>query len=376
MKKHRNVENNIILSCSAPFQASDKSSWSFVWSELDWNYILHTASMNNVEYRLCKNLLEIEQNNISANIIHRLRRVKQRCDFEISKYISTLKYLENVFKSLGIPFLFFKCVAPYSFVKDDIDVFIRNQTNFKKTYDALVNNGYEGSYKNNLALHLNKKDKLQIDLHPHISWDMFGRSGNGFNLLNEDMIWNRKKLVNILGVSVYVPSVEDDILILCAHSIFQHHYITLNEVFHIGELIRTSQKLDWNYILTSTNRLGWNHILCFTLYLIHKRYAQLYQESVIPKPILEYIKKDIKKVGYDRISLEDTRIDDVTYIHSISLTGKVLIQKMYSDYKRRKKEIFKLFFAYTINLLITVYRYGRYSFTKRLPFNLDWLEKL
>jgi len=374
MTKKYLKEDAIILFYSIPFKTNRRLKLHSSWDELNWKYIFHTATINNVEYLLFNNLIKKEQNNIPLKIMHKIIKLKKLCDYEMSKSFFSFSYINETFKKSNIPFLVFKSIAPYNFVRDDIDILVRSKIDFQIAKRILVMDGFHGSDENNLAIHFDKENQLQIDLHPQISWNMFGRSGNGFHLLDEDNLWSRKREADISGISVYVPSVEDDILILCAHSIFQHHYITLNEVFHIGELIRLSPNIDWNYIFSSANKFGWTSILCFTLFIIYQKYTHLYIKEIIPELPLNYVKQTIQEQISNK-TINTIEICVITYMHPISLTINLFFHKIVSDYKRSDKAIYRIFFEHLITLLLTIYRNFRYRHTKRLSFNLDWLEK-
>ncbi len=372
-KKYLN-ENNVILFYSTPFQKNIKLKYNINWNKLDWKYIIHTATSNNVEFHLCKNLLEISQKGIPKNIISKLKKIREIGESEIIKSNVSLKTLRKSFNGSKIPFLVFKYRSTFQFVKDDIDVLVKNQYYFNKAVKNLTGIGYSGYNKKNLAIHFDKENLLQIDLHPHICWDMIGRSGSGFDIIDEQKIWERKRKTTIDGISLYTPSIEDDIIILCTHSIFQHHYITLNEVYHIGELIRTSKDIDWDYIFTSAQKYGWGSILCFMLYIIHQKYFYLYNLSIIPKKSLKYLEENMKNIS-SRNTTEQIKTNDLCYIFPIILTANIFRYKLYSDYMRRKRSILTLFLQYSVNLLITIFRHLRYHQNKQLSFNLDWLEK-
>lgn len=171
-------------------------------------------------------------------------------------YTKTLAYVVDILNRNSFEYLIFKTVAPLEHLKDDIDIFIQDRDEYLKLKDLLVMGGFFKSKENNGEYHMEKPNYVQLDIHNKISWDYLGNGGQGPNIIDLTLLMNRRVKTKLYGVEIYKTSIEDDLIVVLAHAIFQHKYLTLGEILFAGEIIRKSE-LDWEYIKNQLDRFHW-----------------------------------------------------------------------------------------------------------------------
>lgn len=172
------------------------------------------------------------------------------------QFLQTLEVLADASKNTGLEFLIFKTIGPFRFIKNDIDVFVRDSMAYSNFSVYLKSKGFASGHTLDGELELNKDGHVQVDLHSNISWDYLGRGGAGPTLFDLKGFWENRRKLSYEGLEISVPSPEDEIVVLLAHSIFQHHYLTLGDAIFIGELVRTNS-VDFNRMFETGINYGW-----------------------------------------------------------------------------------------------------------------------
>lgn len=90
--------------------------------------------------------------------------------------------------------------------------------------------------------------RLRLHFHTAISW-------NGIIYLPFAQLWRRRRLWKTLGGHVWIPSAEDELLIMAAHAFFENKMVSLHEILYWHLLVKTN--LDWSYIVNSAQNNGW-----------------------------------------------------------------------------------------------------------------------
>ena len=207
--------------------------------------------------------------------------------------LRTLTLLETISKSSGIEFMTFKTLAPFKFVKNDIDIFVLDKEKYLKLSEVLGNEGFALGHVFEGEKELERENFVQIDLHNNVSWDYVGRGGSGPVLFDLNEFWHNRKKIDYVGLETNVPRVEDEIIALLAHSIFQHHYLTLGECLFIGELIR-SNSINFNYIFAVGKKYGWEGSMKEMLSVVKTWYVINWQINLdIPLPVLHGVTSDL-----------------------------------------------------------------------------------
>jgi len=132
----------------------------------------------------------------------------------------------------------------------DIDLVIVNKDKYSLAIEILQKNGWKK--QNNLSK-IRERDKdffshpkffYLIHLHQAFSW-------NTVTYLDSQTVWKRKILKNQL----YIPSPEDELLIIAAHSLFENKKIIKEEIHYAKKLLR--QKLNFSYCKNHTKNFNW-----------------------------------------------------------------------------------------------------------------------
>lgn len=242
--------------------------------------LLHFASINNVEFQLAENILMKQMFASGSDEEALLKRILGCCRDNKKEYFDTLAFISGYLEKNKIKYMMIKSYAPYDFIRDDVDILIIEEKGYFEAVDFLSKNQWKLSSRQDTQMHFDRDGMVQIDLHKLICWDNFGTSGIGLKLFNNSKLWERRRTVKLKELAVPVPSVEDDILIIGAHSIFQHHYTTLNERIHIAELIKEAKEIDIEYIIHDSRLSGWNEGMEIILRAINSEYEVLFKQKL------------------------------------------------------------------------------------------------
>lgn len=230
--------------------------------------VLKNIFLNNVDGFFMKRIYS--NNSKCKDLINSIKSFLQEEDF---KRIGTLQYISDLCKSNNISFLVFKSIAPYYYLQDDIDIYIPDASQFRKSLKVLNTVEYSSDEIFLLAIHVDKANLTQLDIHNRITWNKVGRSGDGPVLFNSEILWKRRMSIIYHKIKLNIPSPEDEILILLAHAIFQHHYFTLNEIIFIGELVRNNI-IDYEYLKNTSSEYKWLSLMNWSLDLIKMFYEE------------------------------------------------------------------------------------------------------
>jgi len=361
----------VLLYYSNPSIEEVKRKPKIKWNNTNWAYIISNASKNDVEYILCKNLCKLKSRNLPRTVLHKLINIMRICELQLVKLRLSMQLLHDSLSEHGIPFIVFKTMAPYNYVMCDIDVLVRSE-DYTQAQQNLSKARLTRAKRMSRGTSFTGNDILLIDLHENLCWDSIGRGGSGPQIVDIESIWNRKVTLKVNDVEIFIPSPEDEILILCAHSIFQHHYVTLGDFFYIFELLKR-HKIDWEYLLNSPRQYNWGLIFYLLLRILSSRYEILYEANIVPQSIsLNNIAKRYKFPKF-----EEVRGYNVVYTFSPHFTFAAIAYKSYFDLMKSPK-IEKVLKDGLLNLAgfwITMYRLWRYHYSGRLAFNPDWLAK-
>lgn len=176
------------------------------------------------------------------------------------------------------------CMKMYS-SDQDIDIVIIDSENFYATaINLLIENGWQ--IKNNKSK-LRERDKdflthrqfpFQVHLHKYFSW-------NTVPYLNSQMLYQRKRQEK----KVFLPSFEDELLIIAAHSLFENMQIISEEQIYGTRLIH--KKLDKTYMNAEAEKFNWKDGLLLILNHLDKKKLKL--------SILDLLSVRIKKLIND-----------------------------------------------------------------------------
>lgn len=135
---------------------------------------------------------------------------------------------------------------------DDVDIVIINRNQYEKAIKVLLSKNW---YKKNNRSKLRERDKdffhhrdseYVIHLHKAFSW-------NTVTYLDSQTLWERKRVIN----EIPIPSIEDELLIIAAHSLFENQYVKTEEVLYGRKLLES--KYDLNYMKNHAKSFHWEN---------------------------------------------------------------------------------------------------------------------
>ncbi len=309
-------------------------------SSNDLNSLIRTFCLQGMEYPF---LARIKSNKFVNKLLLKL-------DKRFNDYLGYLKVAAELFSKNNVKFMFVKSNPPFKGFSNDFDLLIPNKVMYDKSISLLKDINYSITHKINHEIHC-FFDGLTLDVHNKLGWDGFGNGGGGFRLLDERLIFSNSKLINFFGIKLRVPKVEDEILILMAHSLFQHHYLSLYEFFYISELIKRNN-IDLDYIKINSSRFGWWQGAKHVLSLVNSKYYSINNNYLLPKSF----------------SIKNYSVKILDY-NSSSFTLKLYFNKLINDFN------LKSFYYSITGFLIYLMRFLRYKSNGYLAFNIDFLTK-
>ena len=159
------------------------------------------------------------------------------------------------FTAVDLSLLTIKSFLPFPYADSNLDIVTANpdrQANYKALLREL---GYR-PFRNLADLrepmkqtYQKKGVRLRLHLHTAVSW-------NGVVYLPLEQVWQRRRLWQTAGGSVWIPSAEDELLIMAAHAWFENKLVSLHEILYWRELVRAD--LDWTYLTKTAQDAGWH----------------------------------------------------------------------------------------------------------------------
>lgn len=163
-------------------------------------------------------------------------------------------------------------VDKFDFVIEELQ-----KRNFSKT-------SYE-SYKFGMTKY-EGNSKFTIHVHAKIKWES--------EFISTTDVWDRSRVIEKYGMSVRVPSLEDIILIDCAHVCFEASKIRLCDVLQFLEVVK-SEDVDWKKI---TSRLVEYHFPAtgyIYFFAMNHIMTKIFKNSIIPHEVFPILEKHINK---------------------------------------------------------------------------------
>ena len=156
------------------------------------------------------------------------------------------RVLARLFESYSLSVMVMKIYSD----DNDIDVVLINPNQYSLAINLLVSNNW--NKKNNLSK-LRERDKdffyhpdypNLVHLHQHFSW-------NTVVYLDAGLIWKRKRQRK----EVFLPSHEDELLIIAAHSLFENQCVIPEELNYGKDLL--SKAPDLSYMQNHAAKFNW-----------------------------------------------------------------------------------------------------------------------
>lgn len=165
-----------------------------------------------------------------------------------------VKEVMPCFNEAGLPLMTIKSFLPFPYVDSNLDLLSGLPDHIPDYISLLTQLGYKRSrnladLREPMKMMYKKVDvRLCLHLHSAVSW-------NGIIYLPFEQVWKRRYLLKIKGGKVWIPSAEDELLIMAAHALFENKMVSLHEVLYWYSLVTAG--LDWSYIMGIAKRYSW-----------------------------------------------------------------------------------------------------------------------
>jgi hypothetical protein len=189
-------------------------------------------------------------------------------------YEEALAEIAEVAEHENIEFMVFKSIKPFPYVGDDIDVFIPNNEGFRAFIELLRSLGYqslgEGPPEETMAKRV-QGFSIMIDVHRALS-------ASYIPYVDGTRVWERKVKRRFNGFDIFVPSMEDEILILVGHSLLKEFRMNLAEFFNAVILL---PKVDWKKLSKLALVEKMSCALEIFMEIIRRLYKTIYNKNIL-----------------------------------------------------------------------------------------------
>lgn len=263
----------------------------------------------------------IKKENISFSgdkITEIVKREKKR----IENTVKTIGKISELLKENNINFVFTKSFIHYPDMGHDIDLLILsgptyisetlNDLGISKGRDSLVNH-FSG--KRSFII----RDCLSpLEVHR-------GRLGHfgEYKDLAVMFVKNRKK-IKVDGISTFVLSLEDQLILAVLQRIYSHRYLRISDIVHVVSLVKNN-KINWDYVFDLSKKNGITQGLIDLIGVINKKYSDIIGGNLVKERYsFNFLDKSTDKKLYFK--------DNFYYFLTFSVVGKDYIKKIIFDF--------------------------------------------
>ena len=243
-------------------------------ADVQWDVLLRLARANVVLIRIHERLeqLGVPPSEAFADAV---AQEGQR----ICSTIELIAKLGELCSQHGIQFMFTKAFQHYPDMGHDVDLFVLDRS---PNIDRLVTESLgaspgKGSFVNKVA----GKTSYEFPGYPspvEIHHARMGHIGE-HNIYPRIIIQNRKEVV-IGGITTFVPSPEDQLIVQAMQRIYGHLTIRLSDVVRTVATIREAG-LEWEYVVRTAKQIGiLGGLRCYLSY-IDQIHAALFDEPLL-----------------------------------------------------------------------------------------------
>jgi hypothetical protein len=299
--EHRS-ERELLRICASrqPSEAAAGLIRKLVSGETDWDYLSRAAETHRLIPLLYRNLTDICEHDVPANIIRRFQRAyitnaahNLRLTGELLRLIAILEG-EGIqvvpFKGPVLAELLFQNIALRQF--GDLDILVRPR-DVNRAKQLLLDDGYQPEFqlsgkieaeyiRSEHAFQFHKSaNSFVIELH----W-RFGARDQVFPV-DPNEIWSRLERRTFQGREILSLAPEDLLLYLCVHGA-KHGWGRLEWICCISELVRLQSGLDWSEIMLRARNSGAERALYVALLL-----AESLADLNLPSVLAEAMRSDV-----------------------------------------------------------------------------------
>jgi hypothetical protein len=297
----RRVEDRLLLDCartSLPPAVAERVQRS-LHGEVDWEYLLNTASWHGVLPLLCKHLNRLSPEAVpSASLDAMQARFRGNSAHNLTLAAELLKILQ-LLESNGISALAFKgptlAVSSYGNLGlrqfCDLDVMVRER-DFAQAKELFLAQGFQPwkeltpheealHYQSNHAYTLvRSRDGLRLDLHWRITQERYAFG------LDVESLWGRTARVPVCGRKLLQMSPEDLLIVLCIHG-SKHCWERLGWICDVAEVVHANPQLKWDEIMSRSAACDLSRAVLLGLDL-----AESLLDAPVPELVLSAIRND------------------------------------------------------------------------------------
>jgi Uncharacterised nucleotidyltransferase len=291
-------EIELLLCCAQTSIASERAQrvQDLLEEDLDWRYLVHTASRHGVMPLLYHSLSTLCPDAVPQAVFAQLR-VHFLVNADHNQLLTQeLLMLLHMLESHGIPAIPYKgptlAVAVYGSLAlrsfGDLDLLVHTQ-DFARATQLLLAHGFrrrrDFSWESSFV---HDQRMVMVDLHRGLTPPQFPFP------LNFTRLWQRRQAVCIASRMVPTLAPEDLLIVLCVQvakdtwqnlsKSHERRNDMLIKICDIAELLGAHTDMDWGRVLTDTRRLGGQRILLFGLRLAHELLG-----TALPKDVLQWM---------------------------------------------------------------------------------------
>ncbi|MGD2279094.1 MAG: nucleotidyltransferase family protein, partial [Candidatus Omnitrophota bacterium] len=194
--------------------------------------------------------------------------------------------ISEAFKKKNLRFFSIKSFRSYDYADKDLDIVLVDKGRRNEYINTLEGLGFRFLWNRSVLREPYKRFYVKegvkegenlpkIHVHFAVSW-------NGMEFLDSEGVWKRLKSMNVSGREVMVPSPEDEILIMSAHSMYENGYVTVGELLHLKNVLSQSGSIDVERMLEESKRYNWRRGLKSFFALAEAYYGNLTGEELFP----------------------------------------------------------------------------------------------
>lgn len=280
-------EVKLLLCCTRTYinRETAKQITVLLQGDINWEYLIQIATQHGVMPLLYRSLnttcsTEVVPKAILNQLQDYVNSNGQSNLFHTAKLLKLLK----VFQAHKIPVIPFKgpvlAASAYGDLAlrcfGDLDLLIHKQ-DFPIAKDLLISQGYQLQnqyrWESNFV---NKESRVCVDLHQGLAPIFLPFP------LDFDNSWKRCEPISLADMTLSSFCAEDLLLILCLNIVrdYLDSRQQLSQICDIAELIRTHQKMNWNYVMEQASRLGSQRIVFLGLRLASELLQTKFPEEV------------------------------------------------------------------------------------------------
>jgi hypothetical protein len=326
------IENALLLDFANPFVETPSQRFNVDYNQVDWDYLLQKSEENKVLLSLVRNLLT-NSRGIPEATVRKLQVVFDESQRLFQQWVAVLHDTLNTFgENSHIDALLIKSLKGYPHVSVDLDFLLKNKESLLRAVRSLKQKGYvvyTADDRHKLCCMNNTGAwSTEIDLYSEVTW-----RNVDLTLFDYETMWNRRRITERDGVVIPTPSVEDDILITCAHSIFGHHSYFLGDLFYLASALKT--EMDHDYLFDSARRFGYSCALYYFLSFSEILYQRFYNRSIIQRRIVDSFGKNSIRLLIDGSLAEQDKVPQFPQRYPIIIEFLTLIEKIRSNSNKR-----------------------------------------